>query len=160
MLEAPNTPTRAQFRATRPSGPASGPPGDDKPGTRPDIDDLEGQLHALMARGFTFAHPCHPGGDIVAVVGVRAHHDVIDIVQLLDEHNADAARMPSDETDILFPRRVIWRATGPAHEVLKRILDLDDNGPTTTDAPHPGWWTSVNPDQAHIACVPRTPRGG
>jgi hypothetical protein len=157
MPETPNTPARAQFRATRPSGPASDPPWcDDKPGTSPDIDDLDEQLHALMARGFSFAHPCHPSGEIVAVVGVRTHHDVIDIVQLLDEHNADAARVPNDEPNILFPRRVMWRATGPAHEVLKRILDLDDNGPTTTDASCRGWWISTSPDRAQVTCVPRT----
>jgi hypothetical protein len=149
MPEVPDTPARAQFRVSGPSGPAGDLPRDDQPGSSPDVDDLDEQLRALMARGFSFAHPCLPGSDdIVAVVGVRAHHDVIDIVQLLGEHNADAARIPSDEPNVLFPRRVMWRATGPAHEVLKRILDLDDNGPTTTDASRRGWWT-CSPERAH-----------
>lgn len=109
----------------------------------PPRDDPAEQLRTLKERGFCFAYPCHPGSDIIAVVGVRAHHDVIDIVQLLGEHSADAARVPGDEPDILFPRRVLWRATGPAREVLQRILDLDDEGPTVTETARRRWWPAT-----------------
>jgi len=140
----PESPPYAPEGTLRAIGQNDDPPCAEKPRTRPATDDLDAQLRALMARGFSFAHPCHPGGDILAVVGVRAHHDVVDIVQLFGEDNADAARIPGDEPDILFPQRVVWRATGPAHEVLKRILDLDDDKPTATDAPQRGWWISAS----------------
>jgi len=145
MLEASNTPAGAQSRAISPNPPADYPPGEDTQPTSPDVEELDEQLRALMARGFSFAHPRPPGGDIVAIVGVRAHHDVVDIIQLLGEDNADATRVPNDEPDILSPQHVVWRATGPAHEVLKRLLDLDDNTPTTTGGPQQDWWISAGP---------------
>lgn len=114
----------------------------------PGADDLSGQLRALMARGFRFAHPLRANGDVAAVVGVRAHHTVVDIVQLLGEHDADAARVPGDEPDILFPRRLLWRATGRAREVLDKLLDLDDECPTAAVAPQRGWWIPTSPGHA------------
>lgn len=133
MHETVNTPVTITRSPTMPSG-----------------DDLAEQLHALMALGFRFAHPRHPNGTIAAVVGVRAHDNVVDLVQLLGEHDADAARIPGDEPDILSPRHVLWRATGPAHTVLQQVLDLDDAGiaPNTTDTRLNGCWMSIGPRRA------------
>lgn len=84
------------------------------------------QLRALVARGFRFIDPRDDNGDILAVVGVRAHRDVLDVVRLNSEDDAVAARMPSDE-DVLAPRRVFWQETGSAYHVLAAMLALPDD---------------------------------
>lgn len=113
-------------------------------------DDVAGLLRALMALGFRFAHPRRPDGAIAAVVGVRAHDNVVDLVQLLGERDADAARIPGDEPNILSPRRVLWRATGPAHTVLQQVLDLGDTGiaRNVADTRQSGCWMSIGPRRA------------
>ncbi|GAA2780737.1 hypothetical protein [Saccharopolyspora taberi] len=92
-------------------------------GTAKDVTD---GLQALISRDFQFAHPRDSVGSLVAVVGLRVHHGVIDIVQLYGEDDADAARIPGDEPDVLFPQTVIWRTTGRAREVIKQVLALED----------------------------------
>ena len=42
---------------------------------------VDDQIRALLARGFRFVDPRDDGGDVVALVGVRAHHNVIDVVR-------------------------------------------------------------------------------
>lgn len=96
------------------------------------LDDIADRLRRLIASGFRFAHPRDSQGSLVAIVGARAHHGVIDIVQLFSESDADAARVPGDEPDILLPRTVLWRATGPVRTVLDRALALPD--PDTDDS--------------------------
>lgn len=86
----------------------------------------DAQLRALVARGFRFVDPRDECGDVIAVVGVRAHHNMVDVVQLHAEDDAVAARMPEDQ-DYLAPRRVFWREAGPAHEVLRKMLELPDD---------------------------------
>lgn len=86
----------------------------------------DAQLRALVARGFRFIDPRDENGDVVAVVGVRAHHNVVDVVQLHGEDEVVAARMPADQ-DILAPSRVFWREVGPAHAVLAAMLALPDD---------------------------------
>jgi hypothetical protein len=86
----------------------------------------DAQLRALVARGFRFVDPRDENGDVVAVVGVRAHDNVVDVVQLHGEDEASAARMPTDQ-DVLAPRQVYWREVGPAHEVLAAMLALPDD---------------------------------
>jgi hypothetical protein len=92
----------------------------------PTATSTDGQLRALVARGFRFVDPRDENGDVVAVVGVRAHHDVVDVVRLNSEHDAVAARMPTDQ-DVLAPRQVFWREAGSAHEVLAAMLALPDD---------------------------------
>ncbi|HEX5121046.1 MAG TPA: hypothetical protein VFW65_38160 [Pseudonocardiaceae bacterium] len=120
-------------------------------------DDVADQLHALIVQGFRFAYPRRANGEIAAVVGVRAHHNVVDIVQLFGEHDADAARIPGDEPDILSPRHVIWRATGPANNVLQQVLDHQDIDCTdiTPGSAHNGCWLSAGP--SHAVWLPSTP---
>jgi len=87
----------------------------------------EALLRALVARGFQFLDPRDDDGEIVAVVGVRAHHGVIDVVQLLDEDDAIGSRVPRDEDDVLAPRRVFWQERGAARDVLAMVLELPDD---------------------------------
>lgn len=84
------------------------------------------QLRALVARGFRFIDPRDDNGEILAVVGVRAHRNVLDVVRLNSEDDAVATRMPADE-DVLAPRRVFWQETGSAHQVLGAMLALPDD---------------------------------
>ncbi|GAA3430992.1 hypothetical protein [Kutzneria kofuensis] len=89
-------------------------------------------LAELVTRGFRFMHPRNPEGHVVAVIGVRAHHNVIDVVWLRGEDDVVATRMPGDETNFLNPTRIIWRAAGTAGEVLAELLGLpDDRTPGT-----------------------------
>ncbi|MFC4855551.1 hypothetical protein [Actinophytocola glycyrrhizae] len=83
------------------------------------------QLRALVGKGFRFVDPRDEQGEVLAVVGVRAHDDVLDVVELRGEDDVVATRMPSDQ-DLLAPRRVHWREQGPASVVLAKLLSLPD----------------------------------
>jgi hypothetical protein len=99
-------------------------------------DSVDDQLRALVGRGFRFVDPRDENGEVLAVVGVRAHDEVVDVVELRDEDDAVATRMPPDQ-DILSPRRVYWREQGPASVVLARMLVLpDDRVPGTVYVPN------------------------
>ncbi|MBB5154920.1 hypothetical protein [Saccharopolyspora phatthalungensis] len=93
------------------------------------MNEITDGLQALMARDFQFAHPRDANGGLVAVVGIRVHRGVFDILQLFGEHDADAARIPGDEPDVLFPSKVLWRTTGPARDVIKDLLALSEPTP-------------------------------
>ena len=111
------------------------------------MDDFEGQLRELMARGFSFAHPRDAAGEITAVVGVRVHHGVIDVVQIYGEHDADATRIPGDEADIFFPYKVFWRSSGRSAEVVAELLTLPD--PEPGDVPNVnGCWVPARPGRS------------
>lgn len=86
-------------------------------------------LQSLVARDFQFTHPRDSAGDLVAVIGIRPHRGVIDILQLFSEDDADAVRVPGDEPDVLFPKKVLWRTTGPAQQVIATLLGLADPAP-------------------------------
>jgi hypothetical protein len=85
------------------------------------------QLRELIARGFQFLHPRDARGELAAVVGVRAHDAVIDVVRLHTPDDAVAMRMPADEVNVLAPSRFSWRTRGPATSVLEELLDLPDD---------------------------------
>lgn len=91
-----------------------------------DATDTESRLHELIARGYQFVHPRDAEGNLRAVVGVRAHHDVVDVVQLRDENDATATRMPGEEADVMAPSTVLWRSSSCAHAVLDDLLALPD----------------------------------
>lgn len=95
-------------------------------------------LQALITRDFQFTHPRDANGTLIAVVGIRVHNGVIDIVQIYGEHDADAARIPGEEPDVLFPRTVLWRTTGSAREVVQAALALGD--PLPDPNPVKGCW--------------------
>ncbi|GAA1262140.1 hypothetical protein [Saccharothrix xinjiangensis] len=85
------------------------------------------QLRELIARGFQFLHPRDARGELAAVVGVRAHDAVIDVVRLHTPDDVVAMRMPADEVNVLAPSRFSWRRHGTATSVLEELLDLPDD---------------------------------
>jgi hypothetical protein len=87
------------------------------------LGNVDDQLRALLARGFRFVDPRDERGDVVAVVGVRADANIVDVVQLHGEDDAIATRMPADQ-DPLAPRHFYWRERGPATVVLAKLLHL------------------------------------
>lgn len=87
---------------------------------------VDAQLRALVRRGFQFVDPRDDNGDVLAVVGVRAHDDVIDVIELHGEDNTVATRMPPDQ-NVLAPRQIYWREQGPASEVMAKLLFLADD---------------------------------
>jgi hypothetical protein len=112
-------------------------------------DGVAGRLRALIARGFQFVHPRDAGGELVAVVGVRAHHNVVDVLQLRAEDDVTALRVPGDESDILTPSTTLWRCAGAAREVMDALLALEDvvPAPQAGEAAK-GVWVPVRPGQA------------
>jgi hypothetical protein len=112
------------------------------------------QLRELVDRGFRFLHPTDSNGAVIAVVGIRAHDNVIDVVVLRTETEAKAARMPGNERDILAPATTLWQAAGRASVVLGKLSALpDDYAPhgsmpaVDSEIPGPasGCWIPVRP---------------
>lgn len=100
------------------------------------------QLRELVTRGFRFVHPRDDNGHVVAVVGVRAHAGIVDVVLLESESDAKAMRLPGDEKNVLAPAKVLWETTGPAPEVLAELLTLPA-GPG--HGASSGCWIPVSP---------------
>jgi hypothetical protein len=85
------------------------------------------RLRALIGRGFQFLYPHDTNGELAAVVGIRAHDNVIDIIKLHNSDHAVATRMPADEENVLLPTRYTWRRSGSACIVLEELLELPDD---------------------------------
>lgn len=110
---------------------------------------IEDQLRGLVERGFQFVHPTDGDGQLAAVVGVRAHNGVVDVVKLHDENDVHAMRMPGDETDILTPRKVLWQRSGFVGAVLDAVLTLpDDHAVPGRRGESSGCWVPVRPGAA------------
>jgi hypothetical protein len=107
------------------------------------------QLRELVARGFWFMHPRDVNGSVTAVVGVRAHDNVVDVMRLYDECDARVERLPGDEKNVLAPTRVLWERAGGASAVLAELLALPDDHtshPSEPDASMAnGCWVPVGP---------------
>ena len=88
--------------------------------------DIETGLQQLVARGYQFVHPADERGEVLAVVGVRVHDDVVDVVRLNAEDDVVATRMPGTEENIFEPERWLWRRRGEGAQVLAEILSLPD----------------------------------
>jgi hypothetical protein len=88
--------------------------------------DIETGLQELVARGYQFVHPSDERGEVLAVVGVRVHDDVVDVVRLNAEDDVVATRMPGTEDNIFEPERWLWRRRGDGARVLSEILSLPD----------------------------------
>lgn len=112
------------------------------------MDDITDSLQALMSRGYKFAQTRDSAGEVVTVVGVRAHHSVIDIVQLYGERDTSAVRIPGDEPDILFPRKVLWRASGIARDVIGKLLMLADPIADSVQSSVGGCWFPTRPGRS------------
>lgn len=113
---------------------------------------IEASLRCLMTRGYHFLHPRNAVGAVVTVLGFRAHHNVIDLVQIFGENDADAVRMPNDEPDMLAPHKVLWRRTGPPCQVIESILALPDPDetapPESCETDSKGLWVPVRPGRS------------
>ncbi|MGH3469790.1 MAG: hypothetical protein ACRDQF_18870 [Thermocrispum sp.] len=96
------------------------------PDPTPAADDTSDRLVGLIERGFQFLHPTSPDGRLQAVVGVRVHGEVIDMVQLHAENDVTATRMPVGEADIMSPETVLWQTHGCVADVLDKVLSLPD----------------------------------
>jgi hypothetical protein len=104
-----------------------------------EITDLDTGLRELIARGYQFVHPRDAQGEVLEIVGIRVHDNVVDVVRLNAEDDVIAMRMPGDEDDILSPSRVLWQLAGPVGDVLKQILALpEDRTPGSAAAPGSG----------------------
>ncbi len=91
-----------------------------------EITDIETGLQELIHRGYQFVHPCDANGEVLAVVGVRVHDNVVDVVRLNAEDDVVATRMPGTEQNILMPEKWLWRSAGDAATVLTALLALPD----------------------------------
>lgn len=91
-----------------------------------EITDIESGLRELIRRGYQFVHPCDANGEVMAVVGVRVHDNVVDVVRLNAEDDVVATRMPGTEEDILAPEKWLWQSAGDAATVLTALLALPD----------------------------------
>lgn len=88
---------------------------------------VEAVLGNLMARGYRFVHPRDADGEIVTVVGIRAHGEVIDVIRLDGEDDVTAMRMPGDEDDVLRPSTILWASSGAMHSVVGELLSLGED---------------------------------
>jgi hypothetical protein len=108
--------------------------------------DITDALRRLMTAGFRFVHPRDGNGDVVAVTGIRTHHDVVDVLQLFGERDATAARMPASEPDVLSPRSVHWRRSGVAADVIDELLALPE--PAARTGGSGGCWVATRPGRS------------
>lgn len=126
------------------------------PTASPEIVDLETGLQHLIERGFQFVHPRDANGEVLAVVGVRVHDGVVDVVRLHAADDVLATRIPCGE-DILEPTTVLWKASGSVQAVLEQVLALPEDhvpgaagndSPGSGDAPVSGCWIPGSPGRA------------
>lgn len=110
-------------------------------------DEALAKLGNLVDRGFQFVHPTGPDGAVEAVIGVRMHEDVIDVVHLRGSDDVTAARMSADEADILTPDAVLWQSSGDAAAVLDEVLALPDRDAEVADQAH-GVWVPGRPGES------------
>lgn len=90
------------------------------------MDKIQERLRRLVARGFQFIHPTGPEGTLEAVVGVRVHDNVIDVLQLHAENDVRAARMSPNEANVLAPKAAFWQSVGHVATVLDELRALPD----------------------------------
>ncbi|QRP46359.1 hypothetical protein [Amycolatopsis sp. FDAARGOS 1241] len=107
--------------------------------------DVETGLQELMSRGYQFVHQTDASGEVEAVVGVRVHDNVVDVVRLNAEDDVVATRLPGTEDNVFAPEKWLWRRSGDAAGVLTEVLALPDEAGTddtddTATAPAKGCW--------------------
>ncbi|WP_037354007.1 hypothetical protein [Amycolatopsis orientalis] len=102
--------------------------------------DIEQGLQQLIARGYQFVHPTDGSGEVQAVVGVRVHDNVVDVVRLNAEDDVEATRLPGDEQNIFAPASTLWRTRGEASQVLGEVLALPERPSAPVAASANGCW--------------------
>ncbi|MGW4482286.1 hypothetical protein ACWEOE_00460 [Amycolatopsis sp. NPDC004368] len=90
------------------------------------LETVESGLQALIGRGYQFVHETDANGEFEAVVGVRVHDNVVDVVRLNAEDDAVATRMPGTEDNVFQPEKWLWRRRGEVAQVLSEVLALPD----------------------------------
>ncbi|WP_370945525.1 hypothetical protein AB5J62_41485 [Amycolatopsis sp. cg5] len=107
--------------------------------------DFETGLRRLVARGYQFMHPRNSRGEVLAIVGIRAHDNVVDVVRLDDEDDVTAMRMPGDEENVLEPSKVLWQSAGTVSTVLTEVLALpEDHTPGSLVMPGDSQWLAAS----------------
>jgi hypothetical protein len=120
---------------------------------------VEDRLRRLMTRGFQFLYTRDGDGQVTAVIGVLAHHTVIDVARLCAPDDVVATRMPGGEPDILSPRKVLWRRAGEADVVLDELLSLPDDDASPGRKPVRGCWVPSGGSQVKWLAAPRREPG-
>ena len=91
--------------------------------------DISARLQMMRTLDYEFATDHADDGGIEALVGVRVHQGVIDILELYGEDEATATRLPDTEPNIMLARTVLWHTRGAAYEVIDELLSLPDPEP-------------------------------
>ncbi|TDC88997.1 hypothetical protein E1161_22525 [Saccharopolyspora aridisoli] len=82
-------------------------------------------LRQLVLRGFQLMPPVRDGtGELEALIYVRPHGDVIDIVEVLAEDHVRAARVPRRGEIRTDDNEACWRTTGTVVDVVDQVLSL------------------------------------
>ncbi|MCI2418124.1 hypothetical protein MOQ72_11865 [Saccharopolyspora sp. K220] len=85
------------------------------------------RLRQLMARGFRLMPPVRDtDGELMALIYVRPHGDIIDIVELRGEDDVRAARVSRKDGIRDDPSTAQWRTAGAACDVLDQVLALPE----------------------------------
>ncbi|MEV4599606.1 hypothetical protein AB0K15_19635 [Amycolatopsis sp. NPDC049253] len=103
------------------------------------LETVETGLQELIGRGYRFVHQTDANGEFEAVVGVRVHDNVVDVVRLNAEDDAIATRVPGTEDNVFEPEKWLWRRRGEVAEVLTEVLALPDEEVKAL-APAKGCW--------------------
>lgn len=86
------------------------------------------RLRQLVLRGFQLMPPVRDGtGELEALIYVRPHGDVIDIVEVLAEDHVRAARVPRRGEIRTDDSAAYWRITGDVIEVVDQVLALPES---------------------------------
>ncbi|RRO17580.1 hypothetical protein EIL87_09840 [Saccharopolyspora rhizosphaerae] len=84
-------------------------------------------LRKLVLRGFQLMPPVRDGaGELEALIYVRPHGDVIDIVEVLAEDTVRAARVPRRGEIRTDTHAAYWRITGGVIDVVDQVLALPE----------------------------------
>ncbi|WP_093415951.1 hypothetical protein [Saccharopolyspora flava] len=85
-------------------------------------------LRQLVLRGFQLMPPVRDGsGELEALIYVRPHGDVIDIVEVLAEDHVRAARVPRRGEIRTDDSAAYWRVAGGVIEVVDQVLALPES---------------------------------
>ncbi|WP_190816862.1 hypothetical protein [Saccharopolyspora pogona] len=88
-------------------------------------DDSCARLHALVDRGFRLMPPVRDSdGELMALIYVRPHGAIVDVVELRGEDDVRAARVSRDHH--LRDDDAYWRTAGSACDVLDQVLALPE----------------------------------
>ncbi|MDA3626662.1 hypothetical protein [Saccharopolyspora oryzae] len=86
------------------------------------------RLRELVARGFRLMPPVRDAdGELMALIYVRPHGDIVDVVELRGEDDVRAARVSQEHgLTAANTTRAQWHTAGEACEVLDQVLALPD----------------------------------